>query len=230
MLSRAISRSSWVSSTSTTRAVTLNARPRRSRSTAVWPARGRVRLAAAARLSMSALISGWRMASRSLRRSGSANMSSRSARRSSSPPAVRMLRAEALGHRRQTGASRRHDAPRRLVGIDHRNAQFEKLRATVVLPLAMPPVRPMRRRGAMVSAEARQAQVAAHQSAAVHHREPPCGRQIRSEGHGRGAIPAPQRSSHAQHRARRGRQQDDRAAASASRARRRAPRSSLKSP
>jgi hypothetical protein len=46
-------------------------------------------------------------------------------------------------------AARRDHGARGLVGIDDRNTQFANRWATVLLPLAMPPVRPMRRRRVM---------------------------------------------------------------------------------
>src|SRR5260221_6713350 len=83
--------------------------------------------------------------------------------------------------------------------------------ATVLLPLAMPPVSPMRSCVVMRSMlKPGQAQVTADQAIAVHHGDPSCGGQVWAEGYGCGPIAAAQNDhQNTQHGTGSRRQQND---------------------
>src|SRR5450631_1769705 len=151
------------------------------------------------------------MDSNSRRRSGLLKIKLRKAGRSSSPPAVSTFEPNLPTTSASPGlpgiTTARADSSESMTGTPN---SWNRC-ATVLLPLAMPPVRPMRRRGSMgLMAQARYSQVSADEHIAIQHREPPGGRQVGPKWHRRGTITTAQDDhQNAEHRSGCSRQYND---------------------
>src|SRR5271166_6891235 len=138
-------------------------------------------------------------------------MRSRSARRSRSPPGPTTAvpkRATTCASPGKPGATTaRAASSASITGTPNSRKRW----ATVLLPLAMPPVNPIDKRGRMASSwlEARELQVEAHQRAPVEHCEPACRGEVGPEGHRSAAVSSAKQDHRDAHDRTGGRRQQD---------------------